>query len=374
MSFSLQIFKLTIIFCILLFPNLLFGQQKQDSVQTKYKNNLVPSPSLTYSPETSLVIGAFGLYQFKPKKADHLTRPSNIVAYAASSLYKQVTFRLQHSLLLPPADNLFFTGLIEYKRWPEQYFGIGPDSEEDDLKISDYYIITVEQKAYKNLGKQLFIGLQFEYMNLYKVKFYDTDGNEILPPDEVVGEQGGPFVGLGFGIIKDERNSLLTPTAKYYFEFSSYFYNKALGSTTNFLSFLIDGRKYIDFNTKGKHVLAFHGKAIFTSGNVPFIELAKLGGKQIMRGYLEGRFRDKQYMQAQAEYRVNVIGRFGLTAFAGIGNVMPKLNEFDPSSLKFAAGGGFRFNINRKDPANVRIDVGFGKNSTGIYVTFGEAF
>ena len=57
--------------------------------------------------------------------------------------------------LLPPADNLFFTGLIEYKRWPEQYFGIGPDSEEDDLKISDYYIITVEQKAYKNLGKQL---------------------------------------------------------------------------------------------------------------------------------------------------------------------------------------------------------------------------
>jgi len=357
----------------LLFLNSLVAQDINDSIPPPYKNNLVPSPSLTYSPETNVVIGVFALYQFKPKKADHLTRPSNLVAYGASSLYKQVTFRLNHSLLLPPADNLFFNGTIEYKRWPEQYFGIGPDSEEEDLKISDYYIITIDQKAYKNLGNHFFIGPQFKYMNLYGVKFFDTNENEILPPQELIGTEGGPFVGIGFGILKDERNSILTPTANYYIEFSSYFYDETIGSSSDFVSFLVDGRKYFDFNTKGKHVLAFHGKAIFTSGNVPFIELARLGGRQIMRGYLEGRFRDKQYLQVQSEYRVNVIGRFGITAFAGFGNVMPRLNEFDPSSLKFAAGAGLRFNINRKDPANVRIDVGFGKNSTGIYVTFGEA-
>ena len=93
-----------------------------------------------------------------------------------------------------------------------------------------------------------------------------------------------------------------------------------------------------------------------------------------MCGFLEGRFRDKQYIQFQSEYRVNLIGRFGATVFAGFGNVMPKFYKLDPGSLKVAGGFGFRFNINRKDPANVRIDVGFGKNTQGVYITFGEAF
>ncbi len=349
------------------------GQQKNDTI---YKNNIVPSPSLTYSPETSLVIGVFGLYQFKSKKADQLTRPSHIMVYGASSLYKQVTFRAEHNLLIPPRDNLFFKGLIEYKRWPEQYYGIGPETVEDSVKISDYYIITIDQKGYTNLGNQLFAGLQFRYMNLYGVKFYNKNDNEIQPPEEVIGEEGGPYVGFGFGILKDKRNSILTPTEKYYFEFSSYFYNKAWGSSTNFSSLLIDGRKYFNFNSKGIQVLVLQGKAIFTFGIVPFIELARLGGKQIMRGYLEGRYRDKQCVQIQAEYRRNIIGRFGATAFLGTGNVMPRLNEFDPSSMKAAAGVGLRFNINRRDPANVRIDFGWGfeKNTQGVYVTFGEAF
>jgi hypothetical protein len=47
-----------------------------------------------------------------------------------------------------------------------------------------------------------------------------------------------------------------------------------------------------------------------------------------------------------------------------------------PATIKAAVGFGLRFNINRKDPANVRIDFGYGfeKNATGVYITFGEAF
>jgi len=278
--------------------------------------------------------------------------------------------------LLPKNDSYYFKGLFEYKNWPELYFGIGPDTRNEDLMISEYTIVKVDEQAYKNLGKKLFVGLQVKYFNYYNVNFADTEGDDVPAPEDLTGSSGGHYLGLGVGVLKDERNSILTPITDYYFEFSSHFYSKALGSSSNFSSFLFDGRKYLDFESEGKHVLAFQGKALFTVGDVPFIELAKIGGKYIMRGYLEGRYRDKQYIQLQGEYRATIIGRFGGTLFAGTGNVMPKLSKFEMGSLKAAVGFGLRFNINRKDPANVRIDFGYGfeKDAKGVYITFGEAF
>jgi hypothetical protein len=347
----------------------------QDATDTTYKNNLLPSPSFTYAPETDLVLGVFALYQFKTPKSDYATRPSNAILYLASSLKKQRTARLEYTLFLPPSDKWFLNGVFEYKRWPEQFYGIGPESNEEDLIIAQYDIVKFNQRIYKNLGKKLFVGLQFQYMNSYNVQFTNEEGEPIEKPD-IIGNLGIPNIGIGFGILKDERNSVLTPTEKYYLELSNYMYFKGLGSSTEFFSFLIDVRKYFNFNTHFKHILALQAKTLLTAGDVPFYELARMGGKSIMRGYLEGRYRDKQYIQLQAEYRLNLIGRFGITTFGGLGNVMPKLNAFDPATIKAAVGFGLRFNINRKDPANVRIDFGYGfeKNATGVYITFGEAF
>jgi len=110
----------------------------QPDVDTTYKNNIVPSPSFTYSPETDIVLGAFALYQFKPKNTDYGTRPSYLIGYLASSLKNQVTASIEYTLFLSPEDNWFLSGLFEYKRWPEQCYGIGPKTKEEDLKISDY--------------------------------------------------------------------------------------------------------------------------------------------------------------------------------------------------------------------------------------------
>ncbi|MCD4735991.1 MAG: hypothetical protein K8R53_08110 [Bacteroidales bacterium] len=230
-------FKHILIFFFVLFSlKSVVGQQ-----DTTYKNNIVPTPSLTYSPETDIVIGAFALYQFKFKKSDIYTRPSHFIGYVSSSFYKQVTASFDHNIILPQNEKYYFKGLVQYKRWPEQYYGIGPDTKEDDLIITDYYIITIDQKAYKNFGNKSFVGPQFRYLNSYGVRFLNTDLEEIEPPD-VVGREGGPFVAVGAGYLNDKRNSILTPTGNFYFELSTYFYLKALGSTTAFSSILVDGQ------------------------------------------------------------------------------------------------------------------------------------
>jgi len=113
---------------------------------------------------------------------------------------------------------------------------------------------------------------------------------------------------------------------------------------------------------------------IFTAGDVPFEELGWIGGEVIMRGYFEGRFRDKHSIQAQVEYRRIILGRLGAVAFGGLSNVMPRLNDLKLDNTRWTLGGGLRYNINKMDPTFIRIDYGFGKNTSGLYVTFGEAF
>lgn len=147
-----------------------------------------------------------------------------------------------------------------------------------------------------------------------------------------------------------------------------------LQSEYGFQSYQIDARKYFSLNQAGKGVLALQSKMVFTAGDVPFEELGWIGGEVIMRGYFEGRYRDKNSIQTQVEYRKIIGGRFGVVAFGGLSNVMPTLSDLKIDNTKWTLGSGLRYNINKSDPTYIRVDYGFGKNTSGFYITFGEAF
>jgi outer membrane protein assembly factor BamA len=136
----------------------------------------------------------------------------------------------------------------------------------------------------------------------------------------------------------------------------------------------LDARKYFDFDTHGKSVLAFQSLSKLNKGEVPFRDMALLGGSKMMRGYIEGRFRDKVGIQIQTEYRQFIKGRFGMVLFAAAGNVAPSLGDISFGKTKWTLGTGLRYNINKADPTYIRIDYGFGKDTNGLYLTLGEAF
>ena len=102
--------------------------------------------------------------------------------------------------------------------------------------------------------------------------------------------------------------------------------------------------------------------------------MAALGGTRRMRGYYEGRFRDLKSLLFQAEYRNIIQGRFGYTLFASVGAVSHEISDFHDSPLRYAAGAGLRFRIDRKEKLNLRLDVALGKSSQALYFTIGEAF
>ena len=119
-------------------------------------------------------------------------------------------------------------------------------------------------------------------------------------------------------------------------------------------------------------VLAGQFHTLLNYGNPPWGLMAILGSSYSMRGYYEGRYRDKCVMDAQIELRQHVWKRNGVAVWVGAGTVFPRFSEFDMKHILPNYGFGYRWEFKKR--VNVRLDLGFGKHQTGFIFNINEAF
>ena len=67
--------------------------------------------------------------------------------------------------------------------------------------------------------------------------------------------------------------------------------------------------------------------------------------------------------------------RLGFAAFAGLGEVFgSEGSDLRLQNLQWSVGGGLRFAFNQAVRVNLRVDLGIGKNTMGVYFQLEEAF
>lgn len=222
----------------------------------------------------------------------------------------------------------------------------------------------------RKIWSELALGLEYVYTQNSIIKV-EEDGS--LAKGNIVGSRGGKSSGMGLVLTWESRNNIFYPSSGSFYQLTTTLFSHAWGSDYNFKRLVIDGRRY--FSPWSSHVLALQGYLSLQSGVPPFDKLSKLGGESIMRGYYQGRYRDKNMFILQMEYRVvPVFWRLGLVGFAGIGDVADRMDHFDFGHFKYSYGLGVRFLFKRDEKLNLRIDFAFGKKSSGFYITLGEAF
>jgi len=337
-----------------------------------FDNKILFLPALGSSPETGFMFGAVVVPQFKMKGAGIENRSSSIFFSGIYTTKNQILLSLAPDIISGD-ESWVFAGNHFVNYFPESYWGIGPLTRDNDELTVLYTQANVEQKVLFKVRWGLYTGPYARWSRLYNVRFEDAEG-ERLPAPDVRGSEGNTSFGVGWVSRWDRRNSNMTPTQNHYVELSFLGNPAWLGSTYSYTAYQLDARKYLDLSGDGRSVLAFQGLAKLISGRAPFHEMSTLGGDRINRGYYSGRYRDQNSVQLQTEYRRNIIGCLGLTAFAATGEVWNQFSDFSLSNYKWTAGGGLRFNLNKDDPTNIRIDYGFGKNTSGFYLQFGEAF
>ena len=122
-------------------------------------------------------------------------------------------------------------------------------------------------------------------------------------------------------------------------------------------------------------VIATNVNSQVVSGDAPFYALSSLGfGEGGLRGYTQGRYRDKVALTAQAEGRWHDDGRFGATVFGGFGQVAPTLGDLGDALVLPAGGVGLRYQLTRNYPMHMRFDYAWGKNDNLFYFSVAEAF
>ena len=117
-------------------------------------------------------------------------------------------------------------------------------------------------------------------------------------------------------------------------------------------------------------VLSLHGLVRTTttkSGQeIPFFMLPSIGGGSSLRGFPSWRFRDRNSLLLQAEWRVMVNRFFDTALFVDAGKVTDRSSDLDFDGLKEDYGLGFRFH----GPVNTPLRIEFAKSNEGLTIVF----
>jgi hypothetical protein len=333
------------------------------------RNSLVALPYAFYTPETKIALGAGILYSFRSSAALPDARPSNVRVALVYTQLKQIILAFLPEIYIEN-ESYYLNGYCGFYKYPDMFWGIGNDTQDDAEEDFEPIYFKSNLNIQKRILPGLYIGLryQYEYIHLRK-----TDGQGVLQYGTILGSEGGSTAGLGFIINHDTRNHIYQPSSGFYNQIYAMYFGRAVGSDYSFESVSFDLRKYTALF--GSHVLALQMYDSFIFGDPPFQMLNMFGSSYWMRGYYQGRYRDKNMITFQAEYRLPLFWRFGAVAFAGFGDVSNEASKFRISDFKYTIGLGLRFVFDRQERINARLDVGMGKEgNSGVYALVVEAF
>ncbi len=338
------------------------------------KAQLLVYPTLAYAPETNWEVGLSALYVYFAGN-DTTNRLSEVNAFTFLTLENQYGIWFDHAIY-SDQNKWFFLGKLRFQSFPLFYHGIGLGTPAEYIARVEANQVIIKERVLRKIKNNLFLGLEFDFQRLVGTEFV-LAGPLNQEFKEPLGSGGSTNVGLGLGLIQDNRHNVLNVRKGFFSELAFLQYNQAWGSTYNFTSIISDTRVYRPVGENNVFAAQLFGQ--FNYGDVPFNQLALMGGESLMRGYYYGRYRDNHQIAAQAEFRILPISlgftdRLGFAIFAGTGSVFNDTKDLDLSNLIVSGGAGLRFLLFPKKDIWTRLDFALTKEGSGFYLFIGEAF
>lgn len=350
------------------YPN----QKAVEKDSTIYLQKFIAAPVVSYSPETNFAFGTGAKYLFKFNGSGEETRTSNMPITLQYTLNSQF-FLFSGFEVFTNQEKWVIEGNLLFQNYPRLYYGMGNDTPDSAEEQYDYYQFLFEPIFLKRMfHKYLFIGGGVRYNHIYKT---EIEEDSLIAQNRPDGFDGSTSVGAEVAVLYDSRSNILNAQDGWYLEFTHGKYGKVLGGTNSFNLTRFDLRHYFDVSEENDDILAFQFAGRFTRQDIPFSEFAFFGSSEIMRGYQEGRFVDRDMLATQIEYRKNFKdSRLGAVAFVGTGDVYRNVSEFQFGNLKPNYGAGVRYKLDKEENLNIRLDWGFGNGTNSFYLGIAEAF
>lgn len=332
-----------------------------------------PVPLISYSTDAGNVFGLAKFNTFHVSKKDTISRPSKISEVATFSTKGRINVSISNDLIFKE-DKYMFLSYFNFKKQPEYILGIGNDVSRDDVEQVTTNRIKFATTAMVRVKKYFYAGVGLDIANYFDIKPQSGD-TSFLVTNNITGLKGGTDFGVGLAGALDSRDNRYNASKGSLILTTLVYYPEAIGSAYEFTKFDLDMRKYFKPWKKLRHVIAVQASTTFTDGDVPYYDLAQLGGEDKMRGYYKGAIRDKVLVDGQIEYRMPVWNIFGIVGWVGTGRVGKGYDDLALNGFRLSYGGGIRIRVDSASNVNLRLDMGFGPGGvSGFYINFAEAF
>lgn len=340
-----------------------FNDANKNKEHKKFDFSIIGGPH--YSTDTKLGIGLVAAGLYRANANDTLLPPSNVSLFGDVSTVGFYMLGIRGTHIFPQ-DKYRADYTIYFYSFPCKFWGMGYDMGDDDSNKSDMKRWQARFKAsfLFHMGDNLYLGPMVSYDYVI--------GRRIDRPELLNGmDQHTWNIGAGFSAVYDTRDVLTYPHRGFYINLSQCFRPRFMGNDYAFSTTELQVDAYQRV-WKGA-ILAEDFRTMLNFGNPSWGMMALLGNSNSMRGYYEGRYRDKHKMEAQVELRQHVWKRNSLTTWVGAGTVFHKFSEMRSRHILPNFGIGYRWEF--KKNVNVRLDYGFGKaGQTGFLFSINEAF
>lgn len=341
-----------------------FGNANKSSLDDKkFDVSFIGGPF--YSSNLGVGLGIVGSGLYRVKGVERELQPSNVSLFGSVSTTGFYMLGIKGNNIFPE-DRFRINYTLNFYSFPSYYWGIGYENgDNDDNKI--------KMDRWQSKIKGEFLVKVFENFYAGAVLTWDYVRGGGVEEEDLHLFRGMDLItrnyGMGLTLQYDSRDLITNASKGVYVYVNQMFrpkwlWNDYAFSTTEFITSVY---KQV---WKGG-LIAGDLRGTFNFGNPSWAMMAKLGDTSSMRGYYEGRYRDKHSMAAQVELRQHVWRRNGVVVWLGAGTVF-----HDKESFKYIFpnyGFGYRWEFKKR--VNVRIDVGFGKpGQYGFSFNINEAF
>ncbi|MCI9284723.1 MAG: BamA/TamA family outer membrane protein [Muribaculaceae bacterium] len=339
-----------------------FASSNKHTVTTRPHFTFIGGPH--YSKESGFGIGLVLGGNYSTVPSDTLLPLSNIsiVGDIATKNLFMIGARGEHIF---PENSRRINYRFGLRSMSSYFWGSGYDMGVHDSNKTKYRDLTINlSAAYEwRVLNGLYIGPMAEFYYVGASKPASVEVWEGQPLHHIT-------AGAGIKLSFDTRDNHTGPHSGWLLEFNQMFYPKFFGNGSYpFYISRIAANYYHPLWRNATIATRIH--ADFSYGDTPWNMLPTLGSGS-MRSYYEGRYRDKNAVDLTIELRQKVWRRSGVVLWGGIGNVFPKLSALKMNQFLPEFGIGYRWEFKRD--ANIRIDLGFGRRSSGFVFGLNESF